>query len=59
MTTSQENKLTMYQMVERYLLDRAAVVSALPNYTASSTLYGRFNVPNIAARRLPAVIRGR
>lgn len=27
--------MTMYQMVERYLLDRAAVVAALPSYTAS------------------------
>jgi hypothetical protein len=39
MTTSQDNKLTMYQMVERYLLDRAAVVSALPNYTLSFTAF--------------------
>jgi hypothetical protein len=39
MTTTQENKLTMYQMVERYLLDRAAVVAALPNYAPSFAAY--------------------
>jgi hypothetical protein len=35
MTTSQENKLSMYQMVERYLSAGTAVVAALPNYTTS------------------------
>jgi hypothetical protein len=35
MTTSQENKLSMYQTVERYLSTGAAVVATLPNYTTS------------------------
>lgn len=35
MTTNQENKLQMYQTVERYLLTHAETVRTLPNYESS------------------------